>query len=74
MQANGTGHSNDTRRAWEAPAMTVVAIGTETKSARKSEVAQADAGPKEPSPPAAPSTKLGLSFEMAFPLSARFQD
>jgi hypothetical protein len=27
----------------------------------------------QPQPPAAPASKLGFSFEMAFPLSARFQ-
>jgi len=69
MRPKGSGNSNDTRRAWEPPALTVMAIGTETKSAQ----AEA-AAPQEPSPPPAPSTKLGFSFEMAFPLSARIQD
>ena len=56
------------RRAWEAPALVELAVGTETKSA----------GTKEPSAtrpcpeaPPAPSAKLGFSFEMSFPLSAR---
>ncbi|HEY2426782.1 MAG TPA: hypothetical protein VGI09_12860 [Pseudolabrys sp.] len=49
--------------------MTKLAIGTETKSARES----GDGQPKsvQPAPPATPATKLGFSFEMAFPLSAR---
>jgi hypothetical protein len=60
-----------TRRAWEPPAITKLAIGTETKSARES--GRSDGQPKSahPEPPATPATKLGFSFEMAFPLSAR---
>lgn len=56
------------RRAWEPPAVTQMEIGAETKSAH-----QADASPglPEPQPPTCPATKLGFSFEMALPLSAR---
>ena len=54
------------RSVWEPPVVTKVAIGTETKSP----------GPNsdnvvEPQPPSSPATKLGFSFEMAFPMSAR---
>lgn len=56
------------RRAWEPPALTQLEIGAETKSAHK---AAESVGLPEPIPPAAPSTKLGFSFEMALPLSAR---
>ncbi|HWV42892.1 hypothetical protein [Pseudorhodoplanes sp.] len=55
------------RRAWEAPAITELPIATETAAAASS--ASEEAGP--PSPPASPATKLGFSFEMSFPLSAR---
>ena len=55
------------RRAWEPPVVTKLAIGTETKSAQEN---GPSVGP-EPRPPAAPSSKLGFAFEMAFPLSVR---
>ena len=66
------------RRAWEPPALTRLAIGTETKSAGKNEPGaemQTSAADKlaQPKPPAAPATKLGFSFEWAFPLSARME-
>jgi hypothetical protein len=55
------------RRAWEPPTVTKLAIGTETKSAH----AKGRSAGSEPRPPAAPATKLGFSFEMSLPLSAR---
>lgn len=56
------------RSAWERPAITELRIGTATKSNRDSgQTARTD----EPSPPAAPTTKLGFSIEAAFPLSNR---
>jgi hypothetical protein len=67
MGAIGTGRTNKKqRRAWKRPVVTKVAIGAETKSApvKKGRLA-------EPRPPSPPATKLGFSFEMAFPLSAR---
>jgi hypothetical protein len=59
----------EVRRAWEPPAIAETPIGPATKAA----------GPRLPSgraenpppPPASPSTKLGFSFEMSFPLSVR---
>ena len=54
------------RRAWEAPAFTELKIGTETRSDREGSPPS-----DEPSPPATPATKLGFSFELAFPLSSR---
>jgi len=56
-----------TRRAWEPPTVTKLAIGTETKSAREN----ARTAGSEPPPPAAPTTKFGFSFEMSLPLSTR---
>ena len=64
------------RQAWEPPALTKLAIGTETKSSRKNESAELKTSgdqPPEPGAPAAPATKLGFSFEWAFPLSARLE-
>lgn len=65
------------RQAWEPPALTKLAIGTETKSSSKNEfgVELKTSGdqPAEPGAPAAPTTKLGFSFEWAFPLSARLE-
>lgn len=55
------------RRAWEPPTVRKLPIRTETKSARKND---RSAG-SDPQPPAAPATKLGFSFEMSLPLSAR---
>jgi hypothetical protein len=61
------------RLAWRRPALTVLAIGPETKSSRR-DVAKSDgSSPAEPQPPAAPATKLGFSLEWAFPLSARLE-
>jgi len=59
-----------TRRAWEPPAVTKLAIGTQTKSAPEN----GRSVTAEPLPPAAPATKLGFSFEMALPLSARTEN
>jgi hypothetical protein len=66
------------RRPWEPPTVTKLPIGTATKSPRRSRKSAAPARDSSlersaaaPLPPAAPSTKLGFSFEMAFPLSAR---
>jgi hypothetical protein len=59
-----------TRSAWEPPAVTKLPIGAQTKSA----VASGRPQLTEPQPPAAPATKLGFSFEMAFPLSARLNE
>lgn len=67
-----------TPRAWEPPALTKLAIGTETRLAvedgrsagsRTSSSDQPRSG--HPRPPAAPATKLGFAFEWAFPLSTR---
>ena len=61
-----------TRRAWEAPVIVELPIGSVTKFAGAAKLSSADAGARTtPSPPATPSTKLGFSFEMSFPLSAR---
>jgi hypothetical protein len=55
------------RRAWHAPTITKLPIGTATKAPR----AKGALPPAEPSPPAEPASKLGFTFEMGFPLSAR---
>jgi hypothetical protein len=61
------------RRAWQPPALTVLAIGLETKSSRRNAAKPDGSSPVEPQPPAAPATKLGFSLEWAFPLSARLE-
>lgn len=71
IKSGGTGH--EARRAWEPPAMTKLAIGTETKSAPENASTSVSATAL-PQPPAAPATKLGFAFELAFPLSARVHD
>jgi hypothetical protein len=60
-----TGHG--TRRSWQPPTVTKLAIGTAT---RKAGARAAQAGSPPPAP-AAPESKLGFSFEMSLPLSAR---
>ena len=52
------------RRAWKSPTVTAVGVRAETATAGTHNTQQ-------PEPPAAPASKLGFSFEMAFPLSAR---
>jgi hypothetical protein len=80
MQPPKSGKTNtETRRAWEPPAVTRLAIGTETRSP----AANAQSQPSDSSvagqavfaetpPPAEPKAKFGFYFEMAFPLSARW--
>jgi len=65
MQPNGSrGAGAARRRAWKTPTITAVAVRAEAKS-------PAGENPAQPQPPAAPASKLGFAFEMAFPLSAR---
>lgn len=65
MRPNGSRDAGPTpRRAWKSPTLTVVAVRAEAKSPGVAQSAQ-------PQPPAAPASKLGFAFEMAFPLSAR---
>lgn len=59
------------RRAWEAPAITEFPIARQTRAAGTSGMAPGGGRRTVPPPPAAPETKLGFSFEMSFPLSAR---
>lgn len=62
-RSSGTG--NATRRAWEPPVVTKLTLAAQKKSGP-------DSGPAiAPQAPAAPAAKLGFSFELAFPLSAR---
>jgi hypothetical protein len=65
-QLSDTGPRQE-RRAWEAPAIVEVPIGTTTKAAV---TGQLPPHPPEPAP-TSPSSKLGFAFEMSFPLSAR---
>jgi hypothetical protein len=68
MRPNGSRAAGPAaRRAWKAPTLTVVAIRAEAKSAKSPGASQS----AQPQPPAAPASKLGFAFEMAFPLSAR---
>jgi hypothetical protein len=62
-RASGT--SNATRRPWEPPVVTKLTLAAQKKSGPESGSAAA------PQAPAAPAAKLGFSFELAFPLSAR---
>ena len=55
------------RRAWEAPTVTKLAIGTETKTPLTKGQGEEPARSRRRARPA----KLGFSCEMGFPLSAR---
>ena len=69
MESINTGPADQKRRStWEPPTVKKVAIGAGTKSAPAGQPSARVAEPALPSPPA---SKLGFSFEMAFPLSAR---
>jgi len=68
MRPSKTGKRSGGKRAWEAPTVSKLSIGSETKSLRKDKQGKR----AHPTPPGAPTSKLGLSVEMAFPLSARF--
>jgi hypothetical protein len=61
------------RRPWQPPALTVLAIGRETKSSNRNAAQASGSSQTEPQPPAAPATKLGFALEWAFPLSARWE-
>jgi hypothetical protein len=67
MRGRKSGRAVPGKRTWQPPALTKLAIGTETKSGQ---TAARGARP-EPSPPAAPDSKFGFSFEMALPLATR---
>jgi hypothetical protein len=75
-----SGISPGARCAWQAPTVTKLAIGTETRSALEngqragSEFSgSGQTRPAPPDPPAvAPAVKLGFSVEWAFPLSSRW--
>jgi hypothetical protein len=70
-KSDGTGIAK--RRAWQPPVLTVLPIGRETKSSHRNAAQASVSSQAEPQPPAPPATKLGFSFEWAFPLSARFE-
>jgi hypothetical protein len=61
------------RHPRQPPALTVLAIGLETKSSNRGATQPSGSSQTEPQPPAAPATKLGFSMEWAFPLSARWE-
>jgi hypothetical protein len=70
MRQNGSRNGGPVmRRAWKAPQIITTAIRAEAQSAGK----DGQGAGKSPPAPAAPASKLGFSFEMAFPLSARMQ-
>jgi hypothetical protein len=64
------------RRAWHTPTLTVVSIGSETKSshAGNQTTAAQSSMQGEPPSPAAPASKLGFSLEWAFPLASRWEE
>ena len=61
--------ASDARPDWEAPAFTKLPIANRTGSGAN--VASDPARVVEPAAPGQPLSKLGFSFEMAFPMSSR---
>jgi hypothetical protein len=59
------------RRDWEAPVITELPVGTETRSAGATGLSLESGQRANPPPPATPAAKLGFAFEMSFPLSVR---
>lgn len=53
------------RRVWQPPVVTRLTLAAQKKSTAENGAGAA------PQAPAAPTAKLGFSFELAFPLSAR---
>jgi hypothetical protein len=67
----GNGSPVQSRGAWEAPVIVELPIGSVTRFAGAANPSPDCAARTNPPPPATPSTKLGFSFEMSFPLSVR---
>ena len=61
--------ASDARPDWEAPAFTKLPIANRTGSGAN--VASDPPRVVEPAAPGQPLSKLGFSFEMAFPMSSR---
>jgi hypothetical protein len=66
---NAAPSASDARPDWEAPAFTKLPIASRTGSGAN--VASDAARVVEPAAPGQPLSKLGFSFEMAFPMSSR---
>jgi len=75
MRPKNAGPStSDTHPAWEAPVFTKLPLAARTKSSGTAGPDTADRGSSpapEPEAPGQPLSKLGFSFEMAFPMSSR---
>ena len=66
---NAAPSASDARPDWEAPAFTKLPIASRTGSGAN--VANDAPRAIEPEAPGQPLSKLGFSFEMAFPMSSR---
>ena len=66
---NAAPSASDARPDWESPAFTKLPIASRTGSGAN--VANDPARVVEPAAPGQPLSKLGFSFEMAFPMSSR---
>ena len=66
---NAAPSASDARPDWEAPAFTKLPIASRTGSGAN--VASDPARVVEPAATGQPLSKLGFSFEMAFPMSSR---
>ncbi len=67
----GDGTPVQARRAWQAPALVELPIGTQTRFAGASSLSPQTGERISPPPPSAPATKLGFAFEMSFPMTVR---
>jgi hypothetical protein len=66
---NAAPNASDPRPDWEAPAFTKMPITSRTGSGANA--ATDPSGTVEPAAPGQPISKLGFSFEWAFPMSSR---
>jgi len=73
MRPSGSSNSDGARRPWEPPTIAKLAIGADTRTTAGDARGSGTSVPAHPEPPAAPTSKLGFSLEMAFPLSARVE-
>lgn len=66
---NAGPNTSEARPAWEPPAFAKLPIAGRTKASELAGSNTAAVG--EPKAPGEPVSKLGFSFEMAFPMSSR---
>ncbi len=72
--ADQTGRARAVRLRWERPCFNELSISDPSVAAAGPAAHVVERTAVDPQPPAEPALKLGFSFELAFPLSARTTD